>query len=173
MMIRTPTVHSFVSGSSEGFTPLNAFDAALLDAGIGNTNLLKVSSILPPRTREVAAAELELAPGSLLPIAYAAMESDIPGSMIAAAVAVAWPDDPDQPGLIMEYHAHGHREDAESVAQRMAGEGLRARGWHQARIQSVSIEHRVEQIGAVFAGIVLWHLDEPHLTLEERMGSEE
>ncbi len=35
------------SGSAEGTTPLNAFDNALLAAGIGNINLVKVSSILP------------------------------------------------------------------------------------------------------------------------------
>ncbi|RTZ61607.1 MAG: pyruvoyl-dependent arginine decarboxylase, partial [Gammaproteobacteria bacterium] len=44
MIIKTPTSYSFASGASEGFTPLNAFDGALLDAGVGNTNLVKMSS---------------------------------------------------------------------------------------------------------------------------------
>ena len=155
MIITTPTTHTFVTGASEGFTPLNAFDAALLDAGIGNTNLIKVSSIVPPGSREFPVSQLALPPGSLVPVAYASMESDIPGSIICAAIAAAWSEDSAQPGLIMEYNAHGHREDAEAVVRRMAQEGLKARDWPVHRIQSVSIDHRVIKIGAVFAAVVL------------------
>ncbi|MHB1514352.1 MAG: pyruvoyl-dependent arginine decarboxylase [Acidiferrobacteraceae bacterium] len=156
MIIKTPTTHTFVSGASEGYTPLNAFDGALLAAGVGNTNLVKMSSIVPPGSREVPVASLTLPPGALVPVAYAAMESDIPGSMICAGVAAAWPRDTSRPGLIMEYHAHGHREDAESVVRRMAEEGMKKRGWEIREIRSVAIDHRVEKIGAVFAAVVLW-----------------
>ncbi|MHB1528949.1 MAG: pyruvoyl-dependent arginine decarboxylase [Acidiferrobacteraceae bacterium] len=156
MIIKTPTTHTFVSGASEGYTPLNAFDGALLAAGVGNTNLMKMSSIVPPGSREVPVASLTLPPGALVPVAYAAMESDIPGSMICAGVAAAWPRDTSRPGLIMEYHAHGHREDAESVVRRMAEEGMKKRGWEIREIRSVAIDHRVEKIGAVFAAVVLW-----------------
>jgi len=157
LIVPTPTLHSFVAGASEGFTPLNAFDGALLAAGVGNTNIVKMSSIVPPRTTEVSVGDLGLPPGALVPVAYAAMQSDIPGSIICAAVAAAWSTDEDKPGLIMEYHAHGHREDAERVVRMMAEEGLKMRGWPIARIQTASIDHRVEKIGAAFAGVVLWH----------------
>ncbi len=156
MIIKTPTSYSFASGASEGFTPLNAFDGALLNAGVGNTNLVKMSSIVPPDAVELAVSAIQLPGGALAPMAYAAMESDIPGSIISAAVAAAWSDDPAQPGLIMEYHAHGHREDAEAVVRRMAEEGLNMRGWTVARMKSLAIDHKVEKIGAVFAGVVLW-----------------
>ena len=36
------------SGRGEGPTPLAAFDAALLDAGVSNYNLLPLSSVIPP-----------------------------------------------------------------------------------------------------------------------------
>ncbi len=157
MLIGTPTTHTFVTGASEGFTPLNAFDGALLDAGIGNTNLVKMSSIVPPRSRAVAIDQLSIPPGSLVPTAYAAMESDIPGSIICAAIAAGWSDNPEHPGLIMEYHAQGHQEDAEAIVRSMTEAGLKARGWKLERIDSVSIQHRVEKIGAVFAGVVLWN----------------
>lgn len=156
MIIKTPTRHCFVSGSSEGFTPLNAFDGALLKAGVGNTNILKMSSIIPPLNEEVCVTELNLPAGALVPMAYAAMESDIPGSYICAAVAAAWPESPDQPALIMEYHSHGHRADAEHVVRRMAEEGIKMRGWSVREIKSIAIDLRVERIGAVFAGVVLW-----------------
>ena len=159
MIIKTPTTHTFVVGASEGYTPLNAFDGALLAAGVGNTNLVKMSSIIPPGSREVPVANLKLPPGSLVPIAYASMESDIPGSMICAAVAAAWPKDPAKPGLIMEYHAHGHREDAESVVRRMAEEGMKKRGWEIREIKSLAIDHKVDKIGATFAAVVLWDVE--------------
>ena len=36
-----------VSADAEGGTKLNAFDNALLKAGIGNANLVKLSSVVP------------------------------------------------------------------------------------------------------------------------------
>lgn len=159
MLIGIPTTHTLVTGASEGFTPLNAFDGALLDAGIGNTNLIKMSSIIPPRSRAIGIDQLRVPPGALVPTAYAAMESDIPGSIICAAIAAGWSDNEDDPGLIMEYRAQGHREDAEAIVRSMTEEGLKMRGWKLAHIESVSIQHRVEKIGAVFAGIVLWSMD--------------
>ena len=38
---------SITSGRAEGPSKLNTFDNALLNAGIGDVNLIKVSSILP------------------------------------------------------------------------------------------------------------------------------
>ncbi|NMB16013.1 MAG: pyruvoyl-dependent arginine decarboxylase, partial [Firmicutes bacterium] len=47
-MLPTPEKFTLVAGGSEGPTGLNAFDNALLAAGLGNLNLVRVSSILPP-----------------------------------------------------------------------------------------------------------------------------
>lgn len=41
------------SGIGEGVTETAAFDAALLNAGIGNYNLLYLSSIIPPKSKIV------------------------------------------------------------------------------------------------------------------------
>jgi len=71
------------AGNAEGSTPLNAFDNALLAAGIGNINLIKVSSILPPGVELVALPRIK--PGALVPTAYAAMTSEVPGEVVAAA----------------------------------------------------------------------------------------
>lgn len=78
-----------MSGSAEGFTPLNAFDAALINAGIGDINLVKVSSIIPPGCREIEPRDLPR--GAIIPVAYSFIVSDIPGEGISAAVAVALP----------------------------------------------------------------------------------
>ena len=44
---------SITSGRAEGPTKLNAFDNALLNAKIGDINLIKVSSILPSGTEVI------------------------------------------------------------------------------------------------------------------------
>src|SRR5215813_4472944 len=75
------------SGSAEGTTALNAFDNALLAAGIGNINLVKVSSILPPDAEVVELPRLR--PGAIVPTAFAAITSEVPGEVVAAAVG--WP----------------------------------------------------------------------------------
>ena len=86
------TKASMTAGTAEGGTPLNAFDNALLAAGIGNVNLIKVSSIVPP---EVDIVDLpQIKPGALVPTAYAAMTSETPGQIIAAAVGYALPGGP-------------------------------------------------------------------------------
>jgi hypothetical protein len=43
------------SGTGKGPTPLAAFDAALMDAGVANHNLLCLSSVIPPNARVVRA----------------------------------------------------------------------------------------------------------------------
>ena len=103
MIIKTPTTYYMTSGASEGFTVLNAFDGALMAAGIGNTNLVKMSSICPPHTREVSS--ITLPHGALVPVAYASITCEKPGQVIAAGVAIAFPEDEDHAGLIMEYSA--------------------------------------------------------------------
>ena len=58
MIITLPTTYFLVSGYAEGPTLLNAFDNALAVAGIGNTNLVKMSSILPPAAQEIPPVKL-------------------------------------------------------------------------------------------------------------------
>jgi arginine decarboxylase len=149
-----PTRYFLASGSSEGYTTLNAFDGALLHAGIGNTNIVKMSSIVPPHCKLVA--PIALPAGALVPAAYAAITSDTPGEIIAAGVAIALPTDENQNGLIMEYSAKGERHKIEEVVRNMAMEGMKLRGWEIKDLQSIAIEHKVEKIGAALAAVVLW-----------------
>jgi arginine decarboxylase len=154
VICKTPTTYFLVSGASEGYTPLNAFDAALLNAGIGNTNLIKITSIIPPHCKEIK--PIRLPQGAILPTAYASISSDIPGEIISAAVAVALPKDDDQPGLIMEYSARGHSKEIELIAKNMASEGMKKRQQEMKEIKSISAEYQVKKIGAAFAGVILW-----------------
>jgi arginine decarboxylase len=154
MIIKTPTRYFMAKGNSEGFTTLNAFDGALMAAGIGNTNLVKMSSICPPRCTEVD--RITIPHGSLVPVAYAEITSDNTGETIAAGVAIAFPDDDDHAGLIMEYSAPEPMKAVEEKVRRMAEEGMKMRGKAIREIRSVATEHRVDKCGCAFAAVVLW-----------------
>jgi arginine decarboxylase len=141
------------AGSAEGATPLNAFDNALLAAGIGNINLVRVSSILPPATDIVALPRLK--PGAIIPTAYAAVTSEVPGEVITAAVGWALPDDPSRNGIIMEFHDKATRDEAERAIEQMLEEAFRARGWSIREIRVFASEHRVERTGCALAAVTL------------------
>jgi len=158
VIIKTPTHYFLVSGASEGFTPLNAFDGALLCAGIGDTNLVKMSSIVPPRCQLIA--PVPLPPGSLVPTAYASITSDVPGEIISSAVAVALPKKPYFPGLIMEYSSRGPKAEIEEMVRRMAMEAMKLRLREIKDLISIAVEHRVRKVGATLAAVVLWDREE-------------
>lgn len=82
---------AIVSGKDEGPTKLNAFDNALTAAGIGDVNLIKVSSMLAGNT-EIKELPV-LKPGSMVNCVLSEITSDIPGDEITAAVAVAIGDE--------------------------------------------------------------------------------
>jgi len=150
-----PNTLSLVAGSGEGSNPLNAFDRALLNAGVGNLNLIRISSIVPPKVNIIPLPEIPI--GSLVPTAYGYCISDVKGEVIAAAVSVALPKDKELCGLIMEYEGICTKREAENKVTEMAKEGFEMRGWEIDRIITVSAEHRVEKIGCAFAGAVLWY----------------
>lgn len=156
-MVSTPNIFCLVKGASEGRTRLNAFDNALLNAGVGDTNLLRMSSILPPAAEERSIEDLELPKGGLIPLAYASIDSTTPGRYISAAVAVGIPEEPSEPGVIMEFEDHSKLENVEEIARQMVIDAFEHRNRALKEIRSTGIEHRVETCGSTFAAAVLWY----------------
>lgn len=154
MLFKTPDKYFLVRGSAEGPSRLNSFDNALLAAGIGNTNLVRVSSILPPGAQEIPAPTLP--DGSLVPIAYAHESSDVAGELIAAAVAVGVPREADRPGVIMEYHIKGTAQECEEVARQLVRYAFEHRGHLPKEIKSVATDAKVIKAATALAGVVLW-----------------
>ncbi|MCX7794815.1 MAG: hypothetical protein N2257_10510, partial [Thermodesulfovibrionales bacterium] len=105
-----PRKFSLVGAASEGKTELTAFDRALLLSGVGNVNLLKVSSILPPGA--VYHERIDLQPGILLPIAYGSIVCSEEGRLISASVAVGI-SRKDSYGVIMEFSGYCSKKEAE------------------------------------------------------------
>ncbi len=153
-MFPLPDKFALVAGSGEGKSELTAFDAALLAAGLGNYNLVKMSSIMPPGARVSDRLREEVPPGSLLPVAYGFFTSDRPGEVISAAVAAGLTGT--TYGVIMEHKGPWPREKIEREVTDMVREALARRDLPVKEIVVSSAQHRVEKIGCVFAGIALW-----------------
>lgn len=152
-MLPLPKKYFVTAAAAEGESHLTAFDGALLKARVGNTNLLRVSSILPPGCEYEP--DLVVPPGSLLPIAYGSIVSDTPGETIAAAVAVGIT--PDSFGVIMEYSGNCTKEEAEAQVRAMVDEAFKIRDIKLAEVKVAVAEHKVEKIGCAFAAVPLWY----------------
>lgn len=152
-MLVTPVSYTLAVGAAEGPTPMNAFDNALLAAGIGNVNLMKVSSILPPGAKYVDA--FQIPPGSLVPVAYCSVTSGVPGERIAAAVAVGLSRD--SFGVIMEYEGRATREEAEAEVSRMLEAAFEQRQMKLHEVRLRAVDFQVKTLGSVVAAAVLWY----------------
>jgi arginine decarboxylase len=153
MIWKKVTKVAATAGAAEGGTTLNAFDNALLAAGIGNVNLVRVSSIVPPDVDVVDLPQIK--PGAIVPTAYASMTSETPGETIAAAVGYALPEDRTKAGVIMEFHGQADRLTAEQSVRAMLAEAFAVRGERIRELRVVVAEHRVRAVGGVVAAIPL------------------
>lgn len=153
-MLETPKKFTLLAGSAEGPSRLNAFDNALLAAGIGNVNLLRVSSILPPNATEVA--RLEIIPGQLMPTAYGTITSDMVGETISAAVAVGIGES-NEYGVIMEFSGRCGQQEAEDTVTAMVRAAFQQRQRELKQIIVRASEHQVRAIGCAFAAVALWY----------------
>ena len=126
------------SGTGYGEQRITAFDSALLHAGVGNYNLVRLSSILPLDSKRKRKIEKPL--GALLPIAYAVESTNVPGRQISAAVAIGFPADKDAEhcAVIMEYEGECSEEKAVKVVTSMVCEGFKKRGWKLERMEIAS-----------------------------------
>lgn len=88
---------------------LNSFEEALRDARISSLNLVTVSSIVPPHCQLLNIEEglKLLSPGQLTFSVISRCDCNEEGRLMAAAVAILLPENPDDYGYISEFHAHG------------------------------------------------------------------
>ncbi|MEW5919496.1 MAG: arginine decarboxylase, pyruvoyl-dependent [Bacillota bacterium] len=152
-MLHKPEQFIIVAATAEGRYGLTAFDAALLKAGIGDVNLVRLSSILPPGCREANC--IEFPRGAFVPTAYGAYCSEQAGELIAAAIGIGFA--PDGSGVIMEHAGTCSAAEAHRKVEQMLEEAFANRNRELQKVQVKSVEHRVEErAGAVFAGVALW-----------------
>jgi arginine decarboxylase len=105
---------------------LASFEGALRDAGIAAFNLVRVSSIFPPRCRILPRTRglKMLTPGQITFIVMSDNATCEPHRLVSAAVGIAVPKDTSKYGYLSEYHSFGEREErtgdyAEDLAAQM------------------------------------------------------
>jgi len=140
------------AGHAEGLTELNAFDNALLAAGIGNLNLIKVSSIVPSGVL-LLDKRPDFEAGALVPTVYTVKTSDTGGDVVAAAVGLGIRKDGH--GMIFE-NTGGSKRAVEETVKRMVMEGFKQRDMKLDELIVFSSEHEVERIGCAIAAVALW-----------------
>ncbi len=149
-----PKFACLVSGASEGETELNAFDNALLEAGIGDINLVKVSSIMPPGV-EVVDKLNPLPRGAFLPVVYAAVSSSSPGTVISAAVGFGRCEDGF--GVIMEACGAGKsEEEVRKEVEEKVRFALARRGLEPKELRIASVSWKVKKCAAVVAACIFF-----------------
>lgn len=104
------------TGRGEGPTPLAAFDAALLDAGIGNHNLIYLSSVIPPDS-EIVRQKYNQKPREYGHRMYAVLSQQRVEELGQEAWAgLGWVQNPkDNRGLFVELHGHSALEVERSI----------------------------------------------------------
>lgn len=141
---------SLTKGASEGPTKLNAFDNALLDADIGNVNLIPVSSMLPPNTQVIPMPKLK--PGEMTNCVLSHQYSDNPGDEISAVIAFAQAE---EMGCVIETSGINRtlkqlKEEAKFMAEYM----IEKRGLEIIDYMEVIQTHKVIDKASVVAALI-------------------
>lgn len=153
MRTAAPNLLWLTNGHAEGETRLNAFDNALIAAGIGHWNLVKVTSVAP-QAASLVPGPLEIEAGSVVPAVLASCQSDRAGELITSCIGIGL--GANSHGMIMEHSGAGSPEHAEAVVRQMLHESFLRRGLELEEVIIRSVSHTVEQIGASVAAVVLW-----------------
>src|SRR5438876_5061331 len=115
----------FTKGVGKHREKLTSFELALRSAGIAACNLVRVSSIFPPKCRILSRAQgmQRLEPGQVTFVVMSEAATREPHRLIAATVGVAIPRDKELYGYLSEHHSIGEREDiAGDYAEELAAE---------------------------------------------------
>lgn len=144
------------AGAGNGNTELNSFDAALISAGMGNYNLLKVSSILPPKCTYYDRITVD--EGQPVYVAYASLTTAQRHVLMSAVIGIGIPKDSNNTGVIMEYSGYCDKKHAQDIVSKMVTDAMRKREYEIERIEYISVESYSSNscYTTVFAGVALW-----------------
>lgn len=141
---------AIVSGKDEGPTKLNAFDNALSDAGIGDVNLIKVSSMLAGNAEINELPKLKA--GTMVNCVLSTITSDTPGDVITAVVAAAIGD---ELGCVVETTGINKKEnELIDEAKQMVEYMMERRGVEIKELIIETSTAEVKEIASVVASVV-------------------
>ncbi len=106
---------------------LESFELALRDAGIHACNLVRVSSIFPPRCKLIPRKEglLELVPGQICFLVLSRISTNEPNRLVVASIGLAIPQERSIYGYLSEHESYGQTaEKAGDYAEDLAASML-------------------------------------------------
>lgn len=150
------------TATGKGRTPLSAFDAALLAAGVGNFNLVRLSSVIPQPSRiSFDCGPLAGEHGDRLYAVWASACAELPGETVWAGVG--WVRDESGRGLFVEHTAGSEETLLELI--HLSLEDLDAhRGGGYGEISSVTVCAHHDDLPACALAIATFHVDGWELT---------
>jgi len=142
------THSSAVSRTSD----LNAFDKALIKAGIGEQNLVSVSSVIPVGAEKVEPCEMSM--GAITHCVLAQMRGT-EGETIAAGIAYAYRKD-GKGGYVAEGHIHGSAESLREILSWKMDEMARIRNveFEEIRYATEDLKIPMDHYGCCVAALV-------------------
>jgi arginine decarboxylase len=121
---------SLSTGTGSGPTPLSAFDAALCAAGVGEYNLVRLSSVIPPHSllvRSGAEGQLTGRWGDRLFCVYASQLAELAGEQAWAGIGWVLRQDGSGAGLFVEHEGPSEQGVLDDIASSL-GDMVRRRG---------------------------------------------
>jgi len=99
----------FTKGVGKHKNELQSFELALRNAGIEKSNLVNVSSIVPPDCKIITNVNgiSELKPGQITYCVMSRNSTNEPNRLLGASIGVAIPREKDSYGYISEHHSFG------------------------------------------------------------------
>jgi len=140
----------------------NAFDRALQAAGIGECNLVEVSSILPATAQEMERQTVRLIPGEITFCVLSRADGNA-GEMIGAGIGYGWLSVKDERGgvqraygIICEHHGHYSRAYlAEKIREKLVRMAeLRGKRLVKMDVLAESVEVERGTFGSVVVALV-------------------
>ncbi|MGB3860930.1 MAG: arginine decarboxylase, pyruvoyl-dependent [Candidatus Aminicenantaceae bacterium] len=107
-----PSKIFLTKGMGQHREKLASLEIALREAGIAPYNLVKITSIFPPKCSLIPREEgIELLhPGQILFLVMSDIATNEAYRLISASIGLAIPNDPNHYGYLAEHHAYGLKE---------------------------------------------------------------
>ena len=117
---------------------LASFELALRKAGIEKCNLVYVSSIFPPKCKQIPSRTglRELLSGGITFCVMARNETNEPNRLVSAAVGLALPKDVEEYGYLSEHHAYGETQDRTGSMPKIWRQRCLQRRWASSSMQT-------------------------------------
>lgn len=148
-----PTKFFTVSGCAVSrISDLNAFDIALMNAGIGEQNLVSVSSVIPEGAYRIPFRPLTM--GAVTHCVLAQMRG-CEGETIAAGIAYAFRKD-GRGGYVAEGHIHGSAESLRDILSAKMEEMARIRDveFGEIKFEARELEIPLDHYGCCVSALV-------------------